>query len=320
MKDDAVAPVVAAMLVLAVIVTLFSAWNAVYLPSLKQQSEITQARDIENAFTRFSSDLSAAASLRRTAGFSEPMPLGGGNVIFSPVTSAGTLRVNEEPKQLYSVTIIRGTTTRYTEPGRLVNFSYRPVQDFWTDQGYVWHYGYVNVTKGSPGNGADAAALSSPLQYPSMNEVATSPVITAFAGSLISMDDEPWSNATTNCSRLTLSAVTFHREPKASYTSSNGIGTLALTADVNETPVGILHSVDQDRIVIRVSRSVPDPFSSGLFTACNQSFARLNRTYPHNIAHSFGTTALYNETAIAAAGDLPFDLTYRHIAINVSAI
>ncbi|MDP2797886.1 MAG: hypothetical protein Q8N94_10310 [Methanoregula sp.] len=71
--------------------------------------------------------------------------------------------------------------------------------------------------------------------------------------------------------------------------------------------------------MIRVSRSVPEPFSLGLYNRCNQSFANLNATYPYNIEHTFPTTALYNETAIRPiAGRLPFDITCRHVAINVS--
>lgn len=319
MKDDAVAPVVAAMLILAVIVTFFSVWNAIYLPSLKQQSEMTQDRDIQGAFSRFSADITNAASLKQDLAFSEPLPLGGGGVMFNPLTSAGTIRVNEEPKQLYTVTITDAGVD-HEMAGRLVNFSYQPVNDFWIDQGYVWHYGYVNVTRGISPQGADGAALSTPLSYPAMVDVKKSGTIRKFAESLIMIEARPWYNSSANCSHITVSSVTFHPEPGASYASSNGVGTFALTTTVNETGYGVPEKTSPDALVIRVSRSIPGPFPLNLYAKCNQSFADLAAMYPHNVVHTFQTTALYNETAIApVAGSLPFDITHRQVAINVSA-
>ena len=318
MNDDAVAPVVAAMLVLAVIVTFFSVWNAVYLPSLKQQSEMTQLRDVEETFSRFSSDLATAAALKRDLTLSEPLPLGGGAIISSPVSSAGTLRVNEEPKLLYTVNIPAGGVPHEVE-GRLVNFSYRPVNDFWVDQGYVWHYGYVNVTRGVLPNGTDGALLSIPLSYPAMEDVEKSAMIRTFAGALMDIEARPWHNSSANCSHITFSSVTFHPEPGSLQVSGNGVGTFALASVVNETGYGIPEKTSPDGLVIRVSRSVPDPFSLGMFDRCNESFAHLAATYPGNIVHTFQTTSLYNETAIVpVAGSLPFDITYRQISVNVS--
>ena len=319
MKDDAVAPVVAAMLILAVIVTVFSVWNAVYLPSLKQQSEMMQDDEIEAAFTTFSADLANAVSLKRDLTFFSTLPLGGGGVIFSPTTSSGTLHIQEEPKQMYTVTIT-DSAGDHQIAGRLVNFSYSPVNDFWLDQGYSWHYGYVNVTRGDSPDGADRAALSTPLQYATMHDVRNSTTIRAFAKSIITFESRPWYNSSLNCSHITVSPVTFHREPQASYVSSNGIGTLALIAEVNETRYGVTETTSPDRLAIRVSRSVPEPFSSGLYEECNESFADLAATYPHNIMHTFTTTALYNETAIQPVpGGLPFDVTLHHVTMNVSA-
>lgn len=318
MKDDAVAPVVAAMLVLAVIVTFFSIWKAMYLPSLKQQSEMTQLREVEGAVTRFSSDLYLTTALKQELSFVEPLPLGGGGVLFSPLTSAGTIRVNGEPKLLYMITITESGVD-HGEYGRLVNFSYQLVNDFWIDQGYIWHYGYVNVTKGLSAKGPDGAALSTPLSYPAMDNVKKSGTIRKFAESLITIDSRPWYNSSANCSHITISSVTFRPEPGASYASSNGVGSFALTATVNETGYGIPEKASPDALVIRVSRSAPEPFSQDLYSRCNQSLADLAAAYPHNIVHTFQTTALYNETAIAPVADsLPFDITHRQVAVNVS--
>jgi len=319
MNDDAVAPVVAAMLVLALIVTFFSFWNAVYLPSLKQQSEMTQLRDVEQTFSQISSDILTVSSLKRDLILSKTFPLGGGSVIFSPLSSAGTIRVNNEPKQLYTIGITDGGID-HEVGGRLVNFSYQPVNDFWIDQGYVWHYGYVNVTQESSAQGADGAALSTPLAYPSMEEVQNSTVISRFAESLIDIDASPWYNSSTNCSHITLSSETFQSEAGASYVSSNGIGTLVLAASVNETGYGVPETTSPNALVVRVSRSVPEPFSLALYSQCNKKFSDIAARYPGNIVHTSMTTALYNETAILPVpGSLPLDITHHQVVVNVSA-
>jgi len=77
-NEDAVSPVVAAMLILAIVVTFFAAWNAMYVPSMKAQSEITHLKDVESGFLRFSSDIETATSLKKNMRMSEPIPLEGG--------------------------------------------------------------------------------------------------------------------------------------------------------------------------------------------------------------------------------------------------
>ena len=317
--DDAVAPVVAAMLVLAVIVTFFSVWNAVYLPSLKEQSEMAQDRDAVSAISRFSADISTAAALKREMTTSQPFPMGGGGTIFSPLSSAGTLRVNEEPRLLYTVGIT-DSGIDYETQGRLVNFSYRPVNDFWIDQGYTWHYGYLNVTQGSSLHGADGADLSTPLSYPSMKDAYNSTASAGFARSLVEIEAIPWYNSSANCSHITVSSVSFSREPDASFISSNGIGTLSLAAAVNETEYGIPEITSPNALVIRVSRSVPEPFPLALYEHINETFAGLAVQYPGNLVHTSFTTAAYNETSILPVpGSLPLTITHRQILVNVSA-
>jgi len=318
MNDNAVAPVIAAMLVLAVLVTVFSVWNAVTLPSMKAESEISHLHEVEHAFMRFSADISNVVSMKQEVSFSEAVPLGGGGVIFNSLTSSGTLRVDAEPLLLFDLIIVNDSV-EYPQESRLVKFSYRPVGNYWQDQGYVWHYGYVNVTKGFSQGSVDNAGMATPLSFASMNDVNRAVPLKKFAGSFIDLTARPWFNSSANCSHITVSSVTFHPEPGASYVSSNGIGTFALAATVNETGFGVPEKTSPDALVIRVNRSVPDPFPLGLYTKCNQSFANLAATYPHNIVHTFRTTAAYNETAIApVAGGLPFDITWRHIAVNVS--
>jgi hypothetical protein len=318
MKDDAVAPVVAAMLVLAVIVTVLSAWNAILLPSLKQQSEIVQDREVQEAFSRFSSDLATAASLKRDLTFSQPLPLGGGGVIFSPLTSAGTILVREEPHQVYNITITDAGVDHIAD-GRLVNFSYRPVGDFWLDQGYVWHYGYVNVTKGSSPHGPDGAALATPLQYPTPENATRSAPVKKFAASLVEAEAEPWYNSSSNVSHIMFSSVTFRQEPGMGYASGNGIGMFSLTAAVNETQYGVAGVSSPGAVTVYVNRVQPESFPLALYAECNRSFAGLAEKYPGNVVHTFASGPEYKMTRIApVAGSLPFDVAYRQVAVNVS--
>ena len=74
MRDDAIAPVIAAMLILAALVTFFSIWNAVYVPSMKESSEVGHLENVESAFQHFSSDIDyAASSYQNNLIFSEPV-------------------------------------------------------------------------------------------------------------------------------------------------------------------------------------------------------------------------------------------------------
>ena len=141
MRDDAVAPVIAAMLVLAIIVTVFSVWNAVALPSMKEEAEINHLHEVEYSFMQFSADLSNTASMKRETTFSETIPLGGGDVIFNSLTSSGTLRVDAEPYPIVDLTIVNDSV-EYLQENRLVKFSYKSEGNYWQDQGYSWHYGY----------------------------------------------------------------------------------------------------------------------------------------------------------------------------------
>ena len=98
MDDRAVSPVVAAMLLLAVLVTFLSAYNAVVIPSLKQQAEVEHLHAAEESFLAFGSDMTTAAALKQDIRLSKRIPLGGGGVILHPGRSGGTLRVIQDPR------------------------------------------------------------------------------------------------------------------------------------------------------------------------------------------------------------------------------
>ncbi len=166
MNDDkALAPVIAIMLILAVIVTGLSVWNAVIIPSMKQSAEVEHLRNVESAFQHFASDIEKAVSLRQdNCVFSEPVQLGGGDVLFDSLRSGGSLSVRNEQVPFYSLTLYDGTGSVFRQMnGTLVRISYEPQGNFWQEQGYCWQYGFINVSK--HGN------RQTPLSYYNMTDL-----------------------------------------------------------------------------------------------------------------------------------------------------
>ncbi|HWQ64069.1 MAG TPA: hypothetical protein VN429_06595, partial [Methanospirillum sp.] len=151
MKDNAVSPVIAFMLLLMIIVSFISVLNAYYIPSLKQQAEVQHLHSVEESFSKMSSDILQVLSFRQNMTMKEPVELGGGDILLSSLRSSGYLEVN--------------TSLRDTSPSHIdislnskpvmeshVNSSkilYRPVGNFWVNQGYEWEDGVLNVTKGN---------------------------------------------------------------------------------------------------------------------------------------------------------------------------
>jgi hypothetical protein len=222
-SEDAVAPVVAAMLILAVVVTFFAAWNAYYVPSMKAQSEITHIKDVESGFLRFSSDIDMAASLKKNMRLSEPIPLGGGDFTFDAVKSGGELKIWDALPSGY----IQQEWTSQTNPGNpdqsfgLVKFSYTPVNNFWQDQGYGWMFGNVYVLN-------TERHLSTPLEFYNNTDMTY-----GLAGSLVILDPVPSYSSPGNCSSLILHTVNITPDGRHSQISGNGNGMLKLESMVN---------------------------------------------------------------------------------------
>lgn len=261
MDDRAVAPVVAVMLLLAVLVTFLSAYNAVVIPSLKQQAEVEHLHAVEESFLAFGSDMTTAAALKQDMHLSKRIPLGGGDMILDPVRSGGTLRVDGGDTLAW----VNGTTYCCN----MTSFSYTPMDNFWRDQGYAWQYGYTNVTDG---------VLQTPLEYPDMDEVSR--VLaeeSSFAASLIDIEHNGKYdvNNNYNCTNVTITLVTF--EPGEHYfTSGNGIGTLSLDATVEEMPINL---TADPKIGIAVNTACPVPLNTSLWENCNKTLYRMNETY-----------------------------------------
>jgi hypothetical protein len=222
-KDDAVAPVVAAMLVLAIIVTVVSLWNAVLIPSLKQESEIVHIREAEAGVLRFASDIDTAAGLKRNLHLSERIPLGGGDIPLNSIKSGGRLRVMADPSAYARVTITNITGSADQHELFLANYSYMPVENFWQDQGYTWSYGNVNVTN---------RGIETPLESATMDDAAF-----AIAGSLIDVEPVPSPDDPSVCSFLILRTVNITPADNRVLVSGNGVGTLGLTSAIRSRTI-----------------------------------------------------------------------------------
>ncbi len=298
-EEDAIAPVVAIMLILAVIVTFMAVYNSTFLPSLKEQAEIEHLADVEEAFLKFAADMENAVSLGRDDFvIKERIPLGGGEIMLNSLKSGGTLRVQNES---YPLIVVDAGGTVYNST--LVNISYEPVDNFWTDQGYSWQYGYVNVTKGTK---------TTPLEYTTMDalreRINTGAGPAVLATSFIDID--AWSSTGVNCTNITVDLVSFSAGESA-FTSGNGIGTLELDSHIIETShnVSSLSFTIPDNLLLNFSDIVADEVEN----ACKN----LNETYGNIDYEKIGeTTHMLN---MADPDSRPL-IEIRQLEITVSAL
>lgn len=156
MQDEAVSPVVAFMLLLMVVVSFISLLNAYYIPSLKQQAEREHLNQVEESFLKISSDILQILTFRQNMTMSESIQLGGGDVYLSPIKSSGYLEVNTslQNNPLYTVNIeVKDKEdniiySQYSEINRS-KIIFRPIGNFWINQGYEWEDGIIHVNKGN---------------------------------------------------------------------------------------------------------------------------------------------------------------------------
>ena len=140
-KDDAVSPVIALMLILAILATCMAVYTTTYVPGLKQQDEITHTGEVKLAFMRFASDIDNVIALGKPAVYTEVLELGGGDVPLSPTKSSGTIEINPSPIGTYQVD---GGETKDLNG---IAVTYTPSFTAWEKQGYVYQNGVVWITK-----------------------------------------------------------------------------------------------------------------------------------------------------------------------------
>ena len=141
-KDDAVSPVIALMLILAILATCLAVYTTTYVPGLKQQDEITHSGEVKLAFERFASDIDNLIALGKPAVYTEVLELGGGDVPLSPTKSSGTVEINTTVIGNYTVS---GGGTEIPLNG--IGISYLPSFTAWEKQGYLYKNGVVWITK-----------------------------------------------------------------------------------------------------------------------------------------------------------------------------
>ena len=139
-KDDAVSPVIALMLILAILATCMAVYTTTYVPGLKQQDEITHNGEVKLAFERFASDIDNVIAQGKPAVYTEVLELGGGDVPLSPTKSSGTVEINTTVIGNYTI----GSETKNLN---VIEISYLPSFTAWEKQGYLYKNGVVWITK-----------------------------------------------------------------------------------------------------------------------------------------------------------------------------
>jgi hypothetical protein len=254
-RDDAVSPVIAGMLILAIAVTIFATWNAVYVPSMKARAEITHLGEVESGIQRFTSDIDTAASLKRNMQTSERVPLGGGDFTFDTVKSGGSIRIWNETEGYLRLTLVK--TSPGETAGMLVRtsaFTYEPVNNFWQDQGYVWSYDTLNVTKGT---------LSTPLLFTNMDVVSYD-----LAGSLFDLGIVPSPGDPAACSVMNVYLVNISPSHGRTFVSGNGNGMLAL-----ESTVTGRQFANTTGMTVAINPHAPAGFRDALWRSVNRSIS-----------------------------------------------
>ena len=318
MKDDAISPIIAAMLILAAIVTFFSIWNTFFVPSMKESAEVEHLQNVESAFVHFSSDIDYAVSSHQDKlVFSEPLPLGGGDTLVNPLKSSGILQVQNEPEPVYTLNLANGAgATILHLNATVVNLSYEPVNNFWQDQGYTWQYGYINVTK--------SGKLATPLGYYTMTDVTTAlnqsgPLQTlaqSFVAGSATQNMTPlqttagYSVMNGNCTSLDLWMVNVGASPDHNFVSSNGFGTLKLTTMVS--------SVQYPDIAYITLGSENGVFGNVTLNSWNQSFDNIQAMCPKNIRPYSFTNGNYEWGIVQPTSPVAVNLHQVNITISAS--
>ena len=217
MKEEAVSPVVDFMLLLMIIVSFISILNAYYIPSLKQQAEIEHLNQVEKAFFLIDSDIHRLISFKENAVIKHRVPLGGGDVIFSPIRSSGTLRISDD-SVLGTISLINDTGKK-DFPITTINISYNPIGNYWINQGYEWKNGTINITKGRKSTWLEYLDLNVANQKKcEFFTILSTPLIQEVNSSRFSENNE----------NIIITVCNISFVPDNSFISSNGIGGVQL--------------------------------------------------------------------------------------------
>lgn len=142
MRDNAVSVVIGYMILLVITVSFIALLNAIWIPQMKQQAEVEHLGQVENSFLALATDIDRLTTYRQNASITHRIQLGGGDVLFSPVRSSGSLQIR---------TIHSNDDYLEISDNRLnitgLNLMFVPVNNFWVNQGYIWENGTIFVSK-----------------------------------------------------------------------------------------------------------------------------------------------------------------------------
>ncbi|MBP2134414.1 hypothetical protein J2128_002380 [Methanomicrobium sp. W14] len=316
--EDAVAPVIAGLLVLAIIVTAMSVYFNTYVPSLKAEAEIEHLSDVQSEFLSFSSDLENAVWKKSEGSISRNFELGGGDVFLSSIKSGGILSV-ENSSELFgfnvtyesppdSEPVIPQTTHDFNSS--LVDFSYTPLSNFWQDQGYKWQYGYVNLTT--------EYGEETPLQYTDMKKVLDEINESGFFSSFFDLDcqsEQMFDESGTvqpgiNCTEVTLNIVSL-KQGNDYYTSGNGVAALRLKTSINESRIynaTMVNFTIYDSGVSEINYTVNNSIIKKLSSLSGRGFNNVIVPLPENEGDPLGIEFTY-----------PVDIAIKETDIEISA-
>ena len=254
-RESAVAPVVAVLLILAVLMTIISLYSAIYVPALKEQSEIEHLAGVEDTFLLFSSDIESTLISKKEGSITRKVDLGGGSVVLSPLKSGGIMEVKgSDPWRAYR--IARADNHTLGESA-LVDFSYDAVGNFWMDNGYLWDYGVLSLKT--------PYSSMTPLQYTTYDAAAAdiktnggifTPMFDLDYVSEIVFEKDAKGNLTgvtyKNCTEIIFTVVTFDKNKNNDYVSGSGSAALKLDSKMNS---GNTHT---DRIFVDINTALKD--------------------------------------------------------------
>ncbi|GEM_PF-6977725 len=231
--EDAIAPLVAMLLILAAVVTLLSVYNSSYMPQLKEKAEITHLEEVSSSFKNYVTYIENSAREKKEGTISIPVKLGGGDVFLSPGKSGGALYVGD------CTTVISVQNENNTMMnGTVCSLDFGTVGNFWHERGYSWNYGIVNITEFSK---------STPLSFAGMDDASDYiENVSGFPGSLVDISFrggyvprfDAYGNFTGtsyNCTAVYVDIVRLKGDPGNNYVSGNGDAVISV--DTSTSPV-----------------------------------------------------------------------------------
>ena len=297
-REEALSPVVAFMLLLMVIVSFISLLNAYYIPSLKQQSEITHLQQTEQGMLAISSDIDRMVSFKQDATMKERFPLGGGDVIFSPVRSSGTIQISPE-SWILNITFTNESSYSSKFNVTTTSISYHPVGNFWVNQGYTWNKGIVNITKNKRTTWLEYTdAKNATRGEKQFIQVLATPVTVTKA----------FLSENNTLANITVSATNITPDSEHAFVSSNGMGNIGVTMSTFQEPIPNVTSLQ-----IVVNSNLP-----------KEQFDGVNEIIKNWILSTFTCSNCINTTNLPeykiTFHDYPVNFTVQEKILKISTI